>query len=834
MTDHLPTFLMLVDGVLQDVTADVRQTSPVKIDWGGSVVSNTPKTGAVDLTFSDREGKYRVHDARSPLYGKVGRNTPLYVVDLLGVEDFEDTTYFVTPGDDTGHPFARSTTSPHSGSWCLKSPSLTNGQAARAIFNVPTGCNMVTFWYRTDCPTDSTMVFATGGYVRARKTGQSGAWTQLTLPVGANDSFARQLYVSYFQGATAGGAVYLDDVTFYSSRAATEIVSWAPDRTVAWDQATGRGDQWCDIHAEGLLGRIGGWTEPLDSAMTRSISRLSGVRGHWPGEDGRGATQLANRVAGGSPAVLSGSYDLGDDNTGPSGSASAVKLDATTVIQGKFQTATTNGWIIGLVVKLAAIPGSTTSQPIISWTTSNGYTWSISINNASRTIDVVDSGGHALYGTAFTWTANEVPTSQVAMIFKATDSGGTVTFEFDRVAEFATTYTPQTATFSGTAGKLSTWTVTGNSYLQDAELSQVFGTSDATQTLIPGTYAGSISGFAGDTAIGRMSRLLTEEGFQFVKYGPESSSVKLGPQRPNTLFKLLQQCADTDGGLLNSAAGGIAVEYRARREIAAQAVALALTYGQNVAPPIKPALDNQSAYNQVVAQQEDGGSYTAEDDSSSMGTNPPPQGIGVVKQTVNVTVQDQDMLQQIAHWWLNVGTDPAPRYPQVTIDLDANPELEASANALRPGDRITVSDLDPDPIDLLVIGKADQQTSQKRRRVVLNCLPFGRWRTLGLGTGRLDAKYTIVFPALDATSTTLNLFTGEDSEQWRPGPSGVHIMLGGEEIILGTIGTRTGSNPWTQQVTGCTRGVNGVQKAHAITEFVKVKDALRLGMGEAS
>lgn len=79
-----------------------------------------------------------------------------------------------------------------------------------------------------------------------------------------------------------------------------------------------------------------------------------------------------------------------------------------------------------------------------------------------------------------------------------------------------------------------------------------------------------ISSFSGETAAGRIQRLCLEEGIRSRIYGDRAASQVMGPQFPGTFPALLQECADTDLGILHEAAETKAVAYRTRESMVAQ------------------------------------------------------------------------------------------------------------------------------------------------------------------------------------------------------------------------------------------------------------------------
>lgn len=95
------------DGEWQDVTTDVLTRSPINITRGLQNEAQDTPPGRLSLTFKDTSGKYNPANPTSPLYGKVGRNTPIRVVLNRSTVSASDTfTRSVTDGwgtSSSGH-----------------------------------------------------------------------------------------------------------------------------------------------------------------------------------------------------------------------------------------------------------------------------------------------------------------------------------------------------------------------------------------------------------------------------------------------------------------------------------------------------------------------------------------------------------------------------------------------------------------------------------------------------------------------------------------------------------------------------------------------------------
>ena len=70
---------LLVDGEWLDVSGDVYNRDPVRITYGRPDEAGRPDPKSATFTLSNRDGKYTPRNPRSPLYGKIGRNTPVRI-----------------------------------------------------------------------------------------------------------------------------------------------------------------------------------------------------------------------------------------------------------------------------------------------------------------------------------------------------------------------------------------------------------------------------------------------------------------------------------------------------------------------------------------------------------------------------------------------------------------------------------------------------------------------------------------------------------------------------------------------------------------------------------
>jgi hypothetical protein len=503
-----------------------------------------------------------------------------------------------------------------------------------------------------------------------------------------------------------------------------------------------------EIRADGILARIASWTEQIRSPMFRAISRRSTLLGHWSMEEGSQATQLSNSVGGGQPGTVIG-VQFGDSGA-PDGAESAVSFtnaDNTSRIGGNFLPgSTTAGWQIAWSAQLDALPTSVTYLQVLSWRCSNGYRWTVDTNQDSYRFRVTDSAGTLLEETLVLHSPGfGAPTEWITFRMKATASGGTVTAEFAWYRQGQEVNYGTTGTFSGTLGRLVSWTMNGNAWMQGALVSHVYGVTGDTDDLLDYAATRAFDGYVNELAGERYFRLLEEEGIFPSLVGDEADTLPMGRQRPGTLHELLQEIADTDRCLIYDARFSGVPELRTRVDLYRQ-TAVEFVYPDDIAPPFRPRYDYVGVANRVTASQRDGGEATAVLETGPMSVQPAPDGINERKASIEVNVGSEVILPDIAGWELAQGTLPGARFPQVTINLDARPDLETKVESIDLGDRISIPGFRYDDLDLMVIG-IDETARRKSRKVTFTLIPGAVFSQVG--------EYDDTVQRYDSASTTL-------------------------------------------------------------------------------
>lgn len=613
------------------------------------------------------------------------------------------------------------------------------------------------------------------------------------------------------------------DLTLIAVCEASEL---APDQTEDFDQAAGTGYRYVDMTAEGILRRIGQWDEPVASPMRLQILSYASngtnptMRGYWPLEDPRGAKVLSNICPGGRAGYMLGA-EAGSGEPAD-GASTAVKINTGDKIGGYFRGAsTTVGWQFSFVTNADALPPDGTERVVMTWRTSNNYTWTWLASNTTYRLNVVDASGTSKISSGVLHGGGASPDRAITFRIKATLSGGTVTAEVGWYPQGSAFLYGISPTYSGTIGFLASWEAEGNTTNDGWSYGHVFGVYGGSDNLQAYAATAAFDGYIGEKAGDRFDRLCSIYNIARVYAGTRAETIPMGPQRPDTLMNLIKECAETDGAMIYERRNAVGLTFRTRRNLQAQTTAMDLTFPDHISTPFKKTYDDQGVMNRVTVSQRDGSEASAELLTGPMSSSTSPPGIGSYLGKIDVNVASElHYLEPLAAWWLNRGTVPMPRYPQVTIDLDDQPGLTTDALAVNPGDLISITGYAPDVIMLMVIGIRNEFTTV-RHRTTFTCVPAQAFDTARYDFGkRYGVELSATTNAETTTSTSVEITTQRRHDCWSTTP-GYDLLIKGERMTVTamTAPTGTGPGPWAQTAT-VTRSVNGVVKSHLAGETV--------------
>jgi hypothetical protein len=611
-----------------------------------------------------------------------------------------------------------------------------------------------------------------------------------------------------------------------TSRVHAEASEWVPDKTSEHQASAGQGRAWVALTAEGILRRIGKWSDPLRSPMFRTITGRTTSVGHWPLEDERGATQAS--ASAGDPAYATGIQFGAED--APAGAARAAEISEGSLIAGRFVTASSNGWQVAFSFKFATAPSSATYVPIMSWTTTNGIRWDWDVNNVNYRFSVHAADDTLISAITSGFGSDAPPNTWVTYRLKASVAAGTVTYEPAWYAQNGIVW-GITNTYAGSLGALREFRQMGVAGTDGSLVSHVYGVVGVTDDLLNYEGVRSFDGYLGETAGSRFVRLCDQVGVGRFMLGSASTTAPMGKQRPDTFLALLQEIVDTDDCLIYDDQFSIALVMRTRRDMLAQTATLALTYPAQVAVPLRKRLDDGGIHNRVTVSNAAGGEATAVETAGPVSVQPPPAGVGEYKQTVDVNVASEPgQLAPLAGWYLNRGTVDAPRYDEVTVDLLANPGLAASINGVVLGDLITITGAGPDVIPLRVLAMTEQIGAVEWSMTFMTerYEPWAAGR-YDAATSRYDVANSTVGVARDTVQTAWTFAAAAAADLWSVTSLPYDFMVAGERIRVTAMSGPIGTGPYTQTAT-VTRSINGVVKSHIVGEPVHIATPGRYGL----
>jgi hypothetical protein len=611
-----------------------------------------------------------------------------------------------------------------------------------------------------------------------------------------------------------------------------EASAYRPERTIDHVPGASRGMARCSLTAEGVLRRVLQWETPLHSPIYRFITgTLSGtLAGYWPMEDGRGARQLTNALAGGQPGAAAGVTFAVDQH--PGGSDNLMQASLTTVAAGAFTAGAVNqGWQFCVAVRLPAIPAAIGFLSLATWYTSDGNQWTLDVDDNEYRFTVRNaSTGAILLSSPSGFGTGAEPNQWIFWRIKASISAGTVTVEPSWYPEGAPVLYGVTTTFAAASlGYLTRWRITGNVNINGAWYGHLYAVKGVTDDLQTFSRLAASNGHPGELAANRFLRLCDEEKINRTLVGSASTTMPMGVQRPATFRQLLDEIIATEDALIYDQRLNLGLEFQTRNARYTQAPALAMNFPTHVVGYDK-IIDDLGVKNLVTISQANGGEYVAELKAGALSTLASPAGIGEAKETYNVNVSTETALPDLGSWYLSKGTIDRARYASIMLDLLAQPGLIAAVEGIEPGKLITISGLEKQIVPLIVVGVV-QKIGHVTRTAELTCLPADVYDIMiwDIAGERWGALTTTTAGNLTATDTSVAFTSTDPGDSWLTTGMPFPIVIGGERMTLTAMTAAAGGGPYTQTGT-VVRSVNGVVKTHAAGSPIQVADVARWGL----
>lgn len=342
-------------------------------------------------------------------------------------------------------------------------------------------------------------------------------------------------------------------------------------------------------------------------------------------------------------------------------------------------------------------------------------------------------------------------------------------------------------------------------------------------------------GYAGDTAADRMTRVASDGGIPLKIVGNPNDTMPMGVLFAEPRLAQIRDAENADMGILHEDRATTALRYRTRRSMVGQTPVLTLAFdGRQVKDPLDPVDDDQLTRNDVTASRRDGGSYRQVLTSGRLSTQDPPLGVGLYDDEATVNVQTDGMLNGVAAWLVNLGTQDKARYPSVSVELAAgevDPALTAAVYAADIGDALRITGASAigeyDAMDLIIVGYQEtigQVLGNGKRKSLFTfvCRPGDLYKAALYSTARYDTGGSTLAAGATSTATSLSIATVAGHALWSTTATPYDLWVDGERI---TVTAMTGAA--SPQTAVAVRSVNGVVKAQKSGATVRLFDTPR-------
>lgn len=736
---------LLLDGTWTEITSYVmRRDNLVRIIRGRSDEASRTERSTLGLSLNNRDGRFSPRNPTSPYYGSLTRSTQIRVSIDGGTaavtEDFEDGTLDITVTDGGDAAWARSSAQAHGGSWSFKSGSITHSQTSDAIVTVPSGAQVIEFWWKVSSEeafdffsvlVDSTQMI--------RISGEHG-WTKAVLPVAGATSVTFR-YAKDASASSGDDAAYIDDLEFsYDYRRFSGEISTLPQR---WD-TTGT-DIWVPIEAAGIMRRLEQGTTPIESSIRRGIILdAPGVVAYWPCEDGSGSTRLASGLSDGTPMKIIGTPTLANNSDFAASAAIPTLKNAEFV--GRVDSHDATGDVAVRLLLSVPSGGATSGETIVAvYTTGTARRWELYYAGGGGDLGLkaFDGDGTNLFDSgAIGFNIDGIP---LMVGVDMQENGTDVDWRFLSLEPGETSALEWSGTLTGhTVRSAASVVVNPSGGLDDVAAGHVLVQNEV---MPDGTLSRDLEAWVGERAGERLERLCREDGIPLTVIGQMEDTAHIGAQRQAALLTLAREAAEVDGGLLYEPRENVGLGYIARRELYNQDAAVTLDYPSNeLAGELLPTDDDRFTQNDITVSRTSGSSARAVLASGPLSVADPPDGVGRYDTTVTINTQADEMLPDHARWRLHLGTVDEARYLQIQVDLARSQIAGDSAQteavrALDVGDRLTITDpptwTGPDDVNQLAVGFTEV-LGNFEHKLTINNMPERPYRVARYGVDRYD------------------------------------------------------------------------------------------------
>lgn len=539
-----------------------------------------------------------------------------------------------------------------------------------------------------------------------------------------------------------------------------EVSSWTP----RWD--TGGFDVVTEVEASGLLRRLGQGSIPAKSPVYREFNAptRTGIVGYWPMEDEAAATELASAKSGHPALRITGTVTPAAYDT--YAASAPLATIGTGSLRVNMPSYTASSSLLLRLFVAAPAAGVVSLQRLISFTTTGtAKTWSLQLSTTGGLeLEAWDGDGTQILNPGS--SAFAINGKRMSIGIELTQSGANINWSV--LAINLDESTISTASAAAVSATLNSYTFGSITQIRFGEDGNMNGT--ALGHLVVGNVStalqdtlGPLVGWNGELAGSRVHRLGLEEGFH--SYSTRISDQRMGVQPRSTVVELMREAEGVDLGILCEQRDVLGMRLVTRLSLLNQQPDLVLDYegSDGLVTPLEPVEDDQSLTNDVTVQRTGGSSARLTQDTGTLSTQAPPNGVGLYDTTHDVALYTDDQAPLHAGWRLFLGTWDEMRFPVVSVDLAGAPARIDDAASVDIGSRIQITNLPvwlpPDIADLMVQGYSEV-IDQYTWKLAFNCTPAGPYSVAFEGDGiydRADTDGSALAEALTTTETDVDI-----------------------------------------------------------------------------
>jgi hypothetical protein len=570
------------------------------------------------------------------------------------------------------------------------------------------------------------------------------------------------------------------------------------------------------------IGGIGARLEKADDAEMSPLRR-SLEKSHvppiiyWPCEEASGATQVASAFPDGTPMIVNGpavfDFDLGltDDALLHSyGTQNLCSVAAGASLLGLVSPAVgTTAWTVSAVMAqwTPGVGGGVTEVRMMEWATPGATfaRWAlVQTMTAFEVRAYNDSAGTST--TVATWAATSGYLN--AYDVAATQSGGSI-----NVTLYVSAIPFGTGSVTGTMAGVSRVTINPDKANTTASVNpfgirfiagHVMVHDQALTAGVPYYYDGSLlvradRGWGYEYAHRRFGRLCDEERVPYKVLGDPyaSGTTQLNIQQPGAFTPLLTAAGDAESGAVITEDGyGYTMLPRSQRYNAGVDLTVDMhTYqytGSSGDDVLVPKLDARGP-NFWTVKRTNGSSATAAADATYRARR------GTIRESATLDILNDSDCAEHASWLVHLYTDgDQANYPQLSLDLAANPGLLDAYLRLRIGSRVQRTNQPT----IAGLGTIDQVIDQMSETIVPRQAGGPSW------TATLDCSQGDLW-ATDEPLMQVTVAGQDTTVQWMSAAGSVSLLEGGFET--GIAGWQSNNATFAQSSAFAHTGSKSVQ-----------------------